>query len=269
MLERLRSLPWPVHHLRGNADRFVVMGYDGTIPERLLDQPLYRADAWTATFLERADRDWLDGLPPTVRFELDGLGEVLFCHATPHSDEERVSIFATDERLAAILGQDAAPLVVAGHTHRQFERSVGGRRWSTPAASAARTSTQPGAYWLRLGPGVDLRRTDYDVDAAVTRVPRRRLPARRLGARAGRRRRGRPPLRGAGDMRYVTYDAGAGPRVGVLDGDAVLDAGFDGDMVAFIAAGAPAAGRARSRAHACWRRCGRARCVTSSRSRAT
>ncbi len=41
-------------------------------------------------------------------------------------------------------------------------------------------------------------------------------------------------------MRYVTYAAAAGPRVGVLDGDTVLDAGFDGDMVAFIAAGAPA-----------------------------
>ena len=37
----------------------------------------------------------------------------------------------------------------------------------------------------------------------------------------------------------VTYDAGAGPRVGVLDGERVVDAGFDGDMVAFIAAGAP------------------------------
>lgn len=40
-------------------------------------------------------------------------------------------------------------------------------------------------------------------------------------------------------MRYVTYDAGAGPRVGVLEGDGVLDAGFDGDMIAFIAADAP------------------------------
>jgi 2-keto-4-pentenoate hydratase/2-oxohepta-3-ene-1,7-dioic acid hydratase in catechol pathway len=45
-------------------------------------------------------------------------------------------------------------------------------------------------------------------------------------------------------MRYVTYEASDGPRVGVLDGDAVLDAGFDGDMVAFIAAGAPT-GRTR------------------------
>jgi len=40
-------------------------------------------------------------------------------------------------------------------------------------------------------------------------------------------------------VRLVTYDAGAGPRVGVLEGDEVRDAGFDGDMVAFIDAGAP------------------------------
>jgi 2-keto-4-pentenoate hydratase/2-oxohepta-3-ene-1,7-dioic acid hydratase in catechol pathway len=44
-------------------------------------------------------------------------------------------------------------------------------------------------------------------------------------------------------VRLVTYIAEFGPptpRVGALDGDAVLDLGFDGDMVAFIEAGAPA-----------------------------
>lgn len=41
-------------------------------------------------------------------------------------------------------------------------------------------------------------------------------------------------------MRLVTYDAGAGPRVGSLVDGVVADLGFDGDMVAFIAAGAPA-----------------------------
>jgi 2-keto-4-pentenoate hydratase/2-oxohepta-3-ene-1,7-dioic acid hydratase in catechol pathway len=40
-------------------------------------------------------------------------------------------------------------------------------------------------------------------------------------------------------VRLVTYDAGAGPRVGVLEGHEVRDLGFDGDMVAFIEAGAP------------------------------
>jgi 2-keto-4-pentenoate hydratase/2-oxohepta-3-ene-1,7-dioic acid hydratase in catechol pathway len=46
-------------------------------------------------------------------------------------------------------------------------------------------------------------------------------------------------------MRLVTYDAGSGPRVGTLEDDGVRDVGFDGDMVAFIAAGAPVAGRTR------------------------
>ena len=40
-------------------------------------------------------------------------------------------------------------------------------------------------------------------------------------------------------MRYVTYEANGAQRVGFLDGDQVIDAGFDGDMVAFIEAGAP------------------------------
>jgi 2-keto-4-pentenoate hydratase/2-oxohepta-3-ene-1,7-dioic acid hydratase in catechol pathway len=40
-------------------------------------------------------------------------------------------------------------------------------------------------------------------------------------------------------VRLVTYEAGAGPRVGALDGDRVTDLGFRGDMVAYIAAGAP------------------------------
>jgi 2-keto-4-pentenoate hydratase/2-oxohepta-3-ene-1,7-dioic acid hydratase in catechol pathway len=42
-----------------------------------------------------------------------------------------------------------------------------------------------------------------------------------------------------GRVRLVTYDAGAGPRVGSLEGRTVVDIGFDGDMVAFIEAGAP------------------------------
>ncbi len=40
-------------------------------------------------------------------------------------------------------------------------------------------------------------------------------------------------------MRYVTYEAQGRRRVGILDGERVMDAGFEGDMIAFIAAGAP------------------------------
>jgi 2-keto-4-pentenoate hydratase/2-oxohepta-3-ene-1,7-dioic acid hydratase in catechol pathway len=40
-------------------------------------------------------------------------------------------------------------------------------------------------------------------------------------------------------MKLVTYDAGHGPRVGALESGGVLDLGFNGDMIAFIEAGAP------------------------------
>lgn len=41
-------------------------------------------------------------------------------------------------------------------------------------------------------------------------------------------------------MRYVTYESDGALRVGYLDGDRIVDGGFDGDMVSFIEAGAPA-----------------------------
>jgi putative phosphoesterase len=169
VLSRLREVTWPVHYLRGNADRFVVMGYDGTIPAELLEQPLFAADAWTSTFLSRADRDFLDRLPPLLRFRVGELGDVLFCHATARSDEERVTVFTPEERLARILEQADAPLVVGGHTHRQFDRTAGGRRMVNAGSVGRPYEHEPGAYWVRLGPGIELRRTSYDTEAASAR----------------------------------------------------------------------------------------------------
>ena len=44
-------------------------------------------------------------------------------------------------------------------------------------------------------------------------------------------------------MKFVTYTGEQGARVGVIEGDRVYDAGFEGDMVEFIEAGAPAGKR--------------------------
>ena len=44
-------------------------------------------------------------------------------------------------------------------------------------------------------------------------------------------------------MKLVTYEAGHGPRVGLLEDGAIVDVGFAGDMVSFIEAGAPVAAR--------------------------
>jgi putative phosphoesterase len=167
VLERLHALPWPVHWLRGNADRAIVMSFDGTVPAELQDHPIWIADAWTATRITRAVRDELEALPPLVRLEVDGLGEVLFCHATPASDEERVTVFTPPERLERILAGADASLVVAGHTHRQFDLRAGGKRMVNAGSVGRPYEHHPGAYWLRLGPDVRLMRTVYDTEAAA------------------------------------------------------------------------------------------------------
>ncbi len=48
-------------------------------------------------------------------------------------------------------------------------------------------------------------------------------------------------------MRFVTYTAANGPRVGMLENGDVVDIGFDGDMVAFIEAGAPVRAHVRAK----------------------
>jgi diadenosine tetraphosphatase ApaH/serine/threonine PP2A family protein phosphatase len=121
---------------------------------------------WTAGRIGRAERDRLAALPSLVRLAVAGLGPVLFCHGTPRSDEERVTAVTPAPRLARILADGGAPLVVAGHTHRQFDRTAGGRRMVNAGSVGRPYEAEPGAYWLELGPGVALQRTPYDTDAA-------------------------------------------------------------------------------------------------------
>ena len=145
----------------------MVAAFDGEIPEAERDEPMWVADAWTAERLSEAERDRLALLPPLARLELDGLGPVLFCHGTPRSDEERVTAVTPEQRLARILDGVAVALVVGGHTHRQFDLRAGGRRMLNAGAVGRPYEREPGAYWLRLGPGVEHRRTAYDTAAAT------------------------------------------------------------------------------------------------------
>jgi diadenosine tetraphosphatase ApaH/serine/threonine PP2A family protein phosphatase len=62
-----------------------------------------------------------------------------------------------------------AAVVVCGHTHMQFDRTVGQTR-VVNAGSVGMPFAEPGAYWLLLGPDVQLRRTAYDLTKAAERI---------------------------------------------------------------------------------------------------
>ena len=97
------------------------------------------------------------------------MGDVLFCHATPGSDTEIFTRLTPDTRVSSLLQNVEADLVICGHTHMQFDRTVGDVR-VVNAGSVGMPFGPPGAYWLLLGPGVELRHTPYDLERAAEQV---------------------------------------------------------------------------------------------------
>jgi len=159
----------PLRCLHGNGERAILAGLAGEdvsfVPEAFRPMLRWNGEQITAE-QERELRTW----PLTLRVDIHGLGEVLFCHATPKND---VDIFnqtsPSDAQLSEMFGPIDAPLVVCGHTHRQFERLLGDIRIIN-AGSVGMAMEGPGARWLLLGPGVEFRCTPYDTGAAATRI---------------------------------------------------------------------------------------------------
>jgi diadenosine tetraphosphatase ApaH/serine/threonine PP2A family protein phosphatase len=94
-----------------------------------------------------------------------------------------MSTVTSDGRLRELIDGVEEPLIVCGHTHRQFDRTVGGRRVVNAGSVGLPFEGRTGAFWALLGPTVELRRSDYDLEAARAWFAANRMPdsfARRL-----------------------------------------------------------------------------------------
>jgi predicted phosphodiesterase len=159
----LRELPAPAVLIRGNAERALF---------ELLDDPA-RAEKprerWLLEAHSEEDFAFLRQAVEGATVDVAGLGPVRFCHGSPRSDEELITPATPEARLVEAVRGRPERVVVSAHTHLQFDRRVGALR-SVNAGSVGMPYTgERGAYWAVLGPDVELRRTEYDVDAAVRR----------------------------------------------------------------------------------------------------
>ena len=166
-LERLISLG-NARSIRGNGDREVVMAFDGKTLPLAMSENGRRVTEWVARQLTRSQRDFLAELPERITLQVEGLGTILFCHATPQSDEEIFTPLSRRERLTGIFADVEEKIIVCGHTHMQFELRVNEARILNAGSVGMPYADEPGAYWLLIGPeGFELRRTMYDMEAAA------------------------------------------------------------------------------------------------------
>ena len=116
--------------------------------------------------------------PATIELDLDGLGRVLFCHATPRSDDEIITRLTPDVAVAEALAATDADVVVCGHTHVQVDRVVPGAPRLVNAGSVGMPCEgKRGAFWALLDDGVELRRTTYAVEPALARLGKAGFPS--------------------------------------------------------------------------------------------
>lgn len=167
-LELLDTLGDRVVWVRGNCERITVeLARAGATGPTMA--------AWGAALLPPDRIARMDALPRTVTLAVRGLGDVLFCHATPRDDEEVVLVDSTPARWAEVLAgvPDEVRTVVLGHTHMPYLRLVDRRTVVNPGSVGMPYGTS-GAHWALLGgpsgAAIQLRRTEFDVRAAAEEI---------------------------------------------------------------------------------------------------
>ena len=153
-LERLRALGERVTWLRGNADRELHPGEEGIAPPEVLEQ--------TRSRLTEEQIAFLYALPPSVQID-----RVLYVHASPRNDVDVFTERTPEERVAPLFANVDADVVVVGHTHTQFERTIAGKRVVNSGSVGMPYEEEPGAYWTL---DLEHRRTAYD--GAALAAPR-------------------------------------------------------------------------------------------------
>jgi predicted phosphodiesterase len=167
-LDCLSDLDVPVQFIQGNGEVEILEQLAGKDPASI-PQQFREIVRWTAAQLHPKHKHLLASWPKTLGLEISGLGDVLFCHATPRNENEVFTCRTPEDHLAPMFEGVNASLVVCGHTHMQFDRIVGKIR-VVNAGSVGMPFGEPGAYWLLLGPDVQLRHTPFDLAKAAERI---------------------------------------------------------------------------------------------------
>jgi predicted phosphodiesterase len=164
-LARIEALSVPVRWIRGNGEREVSEAAGGADPAG--DDLAGLTAAITAEAIGEERARALSKLPLTL--ELDG---VLYCHASPRSDDEMLTRLSSAERWTDALQDVEAALVVGGHTHQQHDQLVDGVRFINAGSVGLPYEGGNGAAcWLSVADGIpELCQTAYDAAGAGARM---------------------------------------------------------------------------------------------------
>src|SRR5262245_49260881 len=86
-LDAVFALGMPTHCIIGNGDRETLGARRGSIGDKV-PAFFHEAMRWNGEQLMERDVHAIEAWPLTLRLHVPGIGDVLFCHATPRNDTE-------------------------------------------------------------------------------------------------------------------------------------------------------------------------------------
>jgi predicted phosphodiesterase len=199
-LARIRTIP-NAAVISGNTDRYIVTGRRPKMAVadktawKSIQRSLVQRDAgfaWTAGQLDYTDYEYLRGLPPELRQEVDRFGRMIAFHGIPGDDETGLFPSTPDDVVLNALLDREGRLALCGHTHLPMDRQVGGWRVVNVGSVGLPFDGDRRASYVLLEFGangaldVAFCRVEYDVEAVIRKLRAPNAPWVEKALRAAR-----------------------------------------------------------------------------------
>ena len=176
IVDRVRDLGW--HGVVGNVDEMLFapetlenFAAQSSAPASLWDAVRETA-VWTRSALGEERLAWLRELP---RVQIHG--PMALVHASPESTWRAPEPEASDGEFESVYKPLGKPIVIYGHVHRGFIRSVSGMIVANSGSVSLSYDGDPRASYLLLdGWTPSIRRVEYDVDQELKALSSCGLP---------------------------------------------------------------------------------------------
>lgn len=144
-----------------------------------------RSFAWTKAHTSEPNKAWLRSLPHEIRFASNS-HRFLLVHGSPRRINEYLYPDKPDATFARIAAGSAADIIVCGHTHQPYDKTVAGTRFINDGSAGKPKDGDPGACWalVETSPGliaVEFRRVAYDIESVARAIEASDLPTEFAG----------------------------------------------------------------------------------------
>ena len=173
-LDYLLGFNIPVTFISGNCETQMLDIMQGK-ESLLLPVAVYDTMKWTARQLTKKHIEVISSWTSMYVTGKNKLGKIMFCHATPRNNTEIFTKLTQEGTLIPVFENCGADIVICGHTHMQFDRSIGKTR-VVNAGSVGMPYGERGAYWILIDDDVKLMCTSYDFEGASSIIKATQYP---------------------------------------------------------------------------------------------